>query len=104
MKRLLIFLLIIFSLTSNVFAKEWYEDGTLHGATASEWLSASYQNRLATAADFLAYSKAAANMNELKVKAISLERCITEAINDPRLHEQKISEIAAGCIILLKLK
>lgn len=101
MKRLLIFLLIILSLTSNVFAKEWYEGGTLHRATAGEWLSASYQNRLATAADFLAANKAATNMDEIKVRAISLERCITEAINDPRLHGQKVSEIGAACMILL---
>lgn len=34
--------------------KTWYQGGTLHGVSALEWQGASYENKLATCADFVA--------------------------------------------------
>ena len=36
--------------------KKWYQGGTLHEATMKDWSEATYENKLATAADFLTKS------------------------------------------------
>jgi hypothetical protein len=38
----------------TVHEKKWYEGGTLHKATALEWQNATYDNKMATCADFFA--------------------------------------------------
>ncbi len=48
---LLIFLLLFVS--TNLFAQEWYEGGTLHNSNALEWQNATFQNKLATCSDFI---------------------------------------------------
>ena len=52
MKKILILALLLF-LPANVYAKEWYEGGNLHKKTALDWQVASYDNKLATCADFI---------------------------------------------------
>lgn len=68
---------------------------------APEWHAASYRNRLATSADFIAAAKAASNMKELRERAEGLERCITEGTDDPDLQDLKVADVAASCTILL---
>jgi hypothetical protein len=107
MKRYLIlslFLLSLISLPSITFGQNWYEGGTLHNASAGDWHNASYQNRLATAADFIAKSVSTNNMSDLKSKATELEICITEATNDPRLYNMRVAEVGALCMVQLGLK
>ena len=52
MKKLLLLVMVLLVPTS-VCAKEWYEGGTLHNATAIEWQNATFQNKLATCGDFV---------------------------------------------------
>ena len=44
--------MVIFSGTA--VAAEWYEGGSLHGATIDEWRKAAPENKLATCGDFIA--------------------------------------------------
>lgn len=92
---------VAFFLAAAASAGEWYEGGTLHKATARQWNAATYRNRLATSADFIAAAKAASDMKELRARAAGLERCISEGTDDPRLQDLRVSEVAAACIILL---
>ncbi len=80
---------------------KWYEGGTLHKVTAQAWHKASYRNRLATSADFIAAAKAAPNMPELRKRAEELEQCITEGTAGTDFKALKVSEAAASCTILL---
>jgi len=86
------------------FAEEWYKGGTLHNATAREWHQSTARNQLATSADFVAAAKVAANMEQLRTRATAVRKCITEATDDPDLYSQKVSEVAAACIVLLHYK
>jgi hypothetical protein len=80
----------------------WYQGGTLHRSTVKEWLSATPENRLATASDFVAASKDRfqfKNMDQLKVYSIQMNSCITEAAKAKA--DQTASELAASCTIML---
>ena len=44
--------------------KKWYEGGTLHKATALEWQNASYDNKMATCADFFSALYAGKNFKQ----------------------------------------
>ena len=102
--------LILLLLTTQVYAGDWYAGGTLHKKTAKEWHSSSYQNRLATSADFVATAASKStqdklfinNMTLLKKRSESQEKCISNATDDPELMSLKISEVAVSCIILLE--
>lgn len=52
MAALLMLLMAVFSQSAS--AKEWYEGGTLHQASALDWQQATYANKLATAGDLVA--------------------------------------------------
>ena len=80
----------------------WHDGGTLHNASASEWLSASYSNRLATSADFAAATKLASDMAGLRVVAEELSSCITEAVSDSSLGSLQVKDVAALCIMMIK--
>jgi hypothetical protein len=80
---------------------KWYEGGTLHKVTSQDWHKASYCNRLATAADFIATAKVASNTTELRKRAEELAQCITEGTSGADLKALKVSEVAAACTILL---
>ena len=90
--------------SSPAWAGEWYQGGTLHRATLSDWRSASYSNRLATAADMAAATSKGRlrSMAELKKFAKALEICITEVAKARKLGSLKVSEIAASCVVLMK--
>ncbi len=90
-----------FVIASAAAGEEWYQGGTLHNVTAKEWHAATYRNRLATSADFVAGAKAASNMKELRERAVGLERCITAGTDDPALEELKVKDVAAACLVLL---
>jgi hypothetical protein len=86
--------------------RPWYEGGTLHGATMVEWRTASYANRLATAADFVAATSKSrgitfASMDELKEQAIALELAISTAGEGGNADHQQVSEVAAACLVLM---
>lgn len=56
---------------------KWYEGGTLHRATMREWRSATYANKLATAADFVSV-----NLREIEKSSpegVDIERDVRPA-------------------------
>ena len=86
--------------------KEWYQGGTLHKSTASQWKRAEYRNRLATTADWVSGTMrqkgyTPRSMDEVKEKAKELLICVEEAIDDPRITDQQMTEVVAICIILM---
>src|SRR5204863_8116927 len=82
---------------------EWYQGGTLHHSTLKEWSRATFQNRLATSADFATATKPKVkSMNELRVRAVALESCIS-TVAAPRgkqsIPDIKTTDVAAVCAI-----
>ena len=41
----------------DLSSTKWFQGGNLHKATVAEWKNASYQNKLATSADWLSATK-----------------------------------------------
>jgi hypothetical protein len=87
--------------------KQWYQGGTLHKATITEWKVATQENRLATSADMIAATLKSegtqlSNINELFPLASALERCISEARDSAQVNSQKVADLAADCSILMK--
>jgi hypothetical protein len=108
---------------------QWYEGGTLHRASLSEWRAADEHNKLATAADIsatLLKGKFDNDMGVLRVKAEAMRDCIslsadpdaedkmgffvplnflghrpTPAYWQSVLQHNKVHEVAAACSILL---
>ena len=95
---------LVLSVCVSVGAKEWYQGGTLHGATVREWKKATYQNKLATCGDMVAHlwQSGMANFkiddipDDFKPYAQELVAFIdtsTEGIDE--VNHYKVSEIAA---------
>lgn len=90
-------------------ANKWYAGGNLHGKLGSDWVDATYNNRLATSADFVVSVTPEAqkfqlfenNELPLKERAFGLEVCISETTKEEITMNMEISEIAAACIILM---
>lgn len=85
----------------------WYEGGTLHEATISEWLEASDADRLATAGDWsfgiLGRDQARSmGLDALKLKATDLAVCVNKSVegNDALL-SQPAKGIAALCAVTM---
>ena len=69
-----ILLFIALTISTCIFGKNWYEGGTLHSSSALVWQNASYENKLATCADFI--STAWQNKNfkpEIQSKITSMD-------------------------------
>ena len=85
--------------------RSWYEGGTLHRATVSEWRTSTGRNRLATSADF---ASAALNhkgrtfdsTGEMLGAAIAMKTCIDAATPDAK-EQMPVTGIAAICALLL---
>lgn len=85
--------------------RAWYEGGTLHKSTLKEWHLASYDDRLATSADFVAAhmhraGKTIPPINYIRPYAEGLERGISKAANDPTASSLAVSEVAASIFVL----
>ena len=87
---------------------EWYEGGTLHRKTVRDWRMASAKNKLATAADWCAAilkteeEKRQLGMDGLRLRASQLIICVDTTVQDGSVDSVQVSEIAAGCIVLLE--
>jgi hypothetical protein len=81
---------------------EWYVGGTLHRSNLKTWSSSTEKNKLATCADFVANVKDyQGDMTKMKSDALEVLNCIEETAKEPKLSDQKTSEIAATCVLLL---
>ena len=83
---------------------QWYEGGTLHGATIADWKSATARNRLATSADFVMVSGQYQSLPpDLRDRAVQFEECISTATQGvAAVDTSLVSEIAAACGLLLQ--
>jgi hypothetical protein len=81
----------------------WFSGGTLHKSTISEWRNATYANRLATSADFIAATQNVdyGDMVAFKKMATDLETCISTAASGGDMDNDKTSFIAAMCTVQL---
>ena len=82
--------------------KKWYVGGTLHDKTVANWRAATYENRLATCADFvIKLGKYQSLPLDLKKRAVELEACISKAVEGGSVDKKPLSEIATTCAVLL---
>jgi len=94
------------SSSSSSSKKQWFQGGNLHNATVAQWKGATYQNKLATAADWLAatkwkgYLKSSDDFVKIKVKAQMLVNAVDEVITVKQTDSLQVNEIAATIITL----
>lgn len=78
----------------------WFLGGTLHDAIVAEWREATYANRLATSADFIAATQDVdySDMEEFKRMSIDLEICISTAVSGGDVQNEDVVFISALCL------
>ena len=87
-------------------ATQWFQGGDLHRATIAEWRKASYQNKLATASDWLAgtiwkgHLKTPEDFVRLKLKSQMLVNAVDRTIAGLEIDYMKVAEIATSLIAL----
>lgn len=91
------------SSASSSSSSSWFSGGTLHKSYVAEWRKASYTNRLATAADFVAATQEVdySNLNEFKAWATDLETCISTAVSGGDVDTELVSFISSLCTVQL---
>jgi len=86
---------------------KWYEGGTLHRKTISDWKKAENRDKLATCADFIASIKDKLNLSITSVDSIKpyaedLVICIDIAVKDiDTMDNDKVTEVAALSMVLM---
>ncbi len=91
---------------SSASSNQWFSGGTLQNATVAEWRAASYQNKLATAGDWLASTKWMGHLNSpsdfdrLKLKAQKLVIAVDEVVTVKETNTMQVNEIAASLITM----
>ncbi len=87
--------------------EQWFRGGTLHNSTIGQWRRATYENKVATASDWLAATKWDGHLNSpsdfdrLKVKSQRLANGVDESILGLEGSDSlQINEIAASLITL----
>jgi hypothetical protein len=81
----------------------WFTGGTLHKAKVSEWRNATYANRLATSADFIAATQDVdyGDMAGFKQMATDLETCISTAVSGGDVDNEDVVFISSMCTVML---
>ncbi len=95
--------------TVSTSSKKWFQGGNLHKATLAQWKSATYQNKLATASDWLSATKWKGHLNspsdfdKIKVKAQMLVRAVDKVVAGKEMEQldfMKANEIAAALVTM----
>jgi hypothetical protein len=92
--------------SSQNSSKQWFQGGTLHQATAAQWKAATYENKLATASDWLAATTWKGHLNSprdfdrLKGKAQLLVNGVDEVINANPTGVVSPAEVAATIVTI----
>lgn len=78
----------------------WFKGGTLHKLKGRDWQNATYSNRLATSADFIAATQNVdyGDIPSFKEMAIDLEICISAATDGGYADNEDLTFIASFCI------
>ena len=87
-------------------AGHWYVGGTIYEANARQWHESSYENRLATAAnwtlmqpDIRKISRKSSTMDTVKPYAIELVGCLDRVSAGESSAEETVSSLAAACMV-----
>jgi hypothetical protein len=112
--------ILLFTIPQFASAGKWYEGGTLHSAKISKWNQSSYENRLATSADwFVSITKKhnsslqtkldrlsnSQYLRSLKAFSVQLEKCASGIANIKPGEKgvfksnDKIAEVASMCYL-----
>ncbi len=85
--------------SSSSSETSWFSGGTLHRSIVREWRDASYRNRLATAADFIAATQNVdyGNLQKFKSMAVDLETCISTAVSGGDVDRSLVTSVSAMC-------
>ncbi len=81
--------------------KKWYEGGNLHQSSIGQWKASTYENRLATSADMVANLEKFSSIESMRSAAEEMEQCISKASEGTQVEQQKVSEVAAACALLM---
>ncbi len=90
--------------TTVLSSKQWFKGGNLHKATVAQWKRATYQNKLATAADWLVVTKwkgylnSPADFDKIKVKAKMLVDAVDTVVTVKNTESLQVTEIALTII------
>lgn len=78
----------------------WFKGGTLHKSKAWQWRQATYANRLATAADFIAATQDVdySNLDKFKEMATDLEKCMSIGVSGEGSDDIDTTFMASWCI------
>ncbi len=88
--------------SAKVKVENWYEGGTLHKSSMTEWKKATEKNKLATCGDYMATVDNTVSLNELKKRAKNLKNCIDEATRDlDEFDNESVSSIASLCLVTM---
>ena len=93
-----------YSTSKPVPTKKWFEGGTLHNATIGEWNSATYANKLATSADWLAVTvwkghlHSPNDFDKVRVKAEMLVTAVNGVVEDKDIDNLNVTEFAITLI------
>jgi hypothetical protein len=90
--------------------RKWYEGGTLHNAKMRTWRRASYENKLATAADFVTALLIASGVNSAKIDieglvrpaAIGFVQSLDAAADGGYADDFNVPEVAATILALIQ--
>jgi len=90
-------------------AGDWYEGGTLHKATISTWQQADFNNKLATAGDWVLTGSPkikqivsdSGSINTLKPYASELTICIDKAVEGTGQESSQAASIAVLCMMTM---
>ena len=103
-------LTLFLGITSPAMAAKWYEGGTLHEATRTQWAKATYENRLATCGEYVASSSTGARLlktkgwNALKPRSIRMEKHMTDILTGEKYKKIDVPEAAIMCLSALDLE
>ncbi len=110
LKKFIFPVLVLFFLSIPLIVysgDQWYENGSLHRGSVTDWNRATYANKLATAADWSITIpqiekkvKKSGSVDTVRPFAIELVACINEAATAAG-KDKKVSEIAAMCMIVM---
>ncbi|CAN5319614.1 hypothetical protein BH24GEM2_BH24GEM2_07810 [soil metagenome] len=87
--------------------KQWFQGATLHNATVGQWKAAAYDNKLATAGDWLSATRWKGHLNtpadfdRLKTKANALVKAIDGSlVSGKQLDSMPVNEVAAALVTM----
>jgi len=96
------------SSSSSSNKNAWYSGGNLHSATVRQWRIATEANKLATSGDMAMVNQTikarvmnSGNIDNGLPYARQMMSCIEEASGPGVPEKQKVSELAAACLLLL---